>query len=72
MIDFLKGFFFFFFVLAIAIGFVFVLRVGLDRQDQADCYKWQAQAKEYPGFYLTKYQADQCRYWNIQVDAPVK
>lgn len=45
---------------------------ALDANDRADCRKWQLYAKEYPAFYLTPNEAEQCRYWNIAVEAPVK
>lgn len=49
-----------------------VIAKGLEKSERAECYKWQDQAKEFREFYLTKAEADQCEYWGIKVDAPIK
>ncbi len=53
-------------------GFVWAAKIGIEKQDRADCHKWQEQAKEIKEFYLTQSQRNQCDYWDIKVDAPVK
>ena len=58
------------YVLAMATGILFAK--AIDASDRADCRKWQLYAKEYPAFYVTPNEAEQCRYWNIAVEAPVK
>lgn len=45
---------------------------GAGKSDRVDCIKWQHEAQQYPGFYLTTWQKQQCDYWNIKVAAPVK
>lgn len=39
--------------------------------DYAECKKWAAQAQQYPQFYLTKWQKEQCDYQGVPVTAPV-
>lgn len=58
-------------IIAIVILFGWAIKSGMDKQDRADCYKWQEYATEYPGFYLTQNEADQCAYWKIEVNAPI-
>lgn len=45
---------------------------GMDKSEVVECNKWQSQAVEYSGFYLTHWQADQCRAHNITINAPIK
>lgn len=51
---------------------LFFLPHALDRQAIADCGKWEAYSEEYPNFYLTKGQDEQCRYFGIIINAPVR
>lgn len=62
------GFLIGFIVTGLVIGFNF----ALNAQDKADCYGWALEAQQYTGFYLTRDEADQCSYWNIPVNAPVR
>lgn len=43
-----------------------------ERQEVYECTKWAKEAKEYRGYYLLEWQAKQCEYRNIVVDAEVK
>ena len=51
------------------IAFMFIK--GMEKQDQADCIKWQEEAQTFQGYYLTEWQAAQCEHYSITVDAPV-
>jgi hypothetical protein len=53
--------------LALTLTAAHVLHVGLLRSERAECYQWQQQAREYPAFYLTGWQADQCAAHNITI-----
>lgn len=57
-------------VLLAAMCFLFML--SLSRSEKVECYKWQDQAKQYPGFYLTQWQAMQCEAHGFTIDVPVK
>lgn len=59
-------------VLAMTVMSGLLVAHSLDLTDQSECLTWQQQADAYPAFYLTQAEAEQCRYWNIQVNAPVK
>ena len=61
-----------FFVLALLIFFGLGVKYAIERHEQFECYKWQAEANSYPNFYLTQWQAEQCQRWHIKIDAPVK
>ena len=56
-------------------AFAFVLGVafiqGLDRSGKAECLKWADMAEQYPLFYLTPAEAEQCEHYQIPVNAPV-
>lgn len=71
--------------LEIAKGFIYLLvfvifltiiswiaLIGLQREEQRECYQWQEWAQELKVFYLTPSQKEQCDRWGIQVEAPVK
>lgn len=54
------------------VAFVFIINVGMNKSEIVDCYKWKKQASEYPSFYLLRWQADQCKAHNINIDAVIK
>lgn len=57
------------------IGFgllVLGIATAVDRSERAECLKWQGEARQYPGYYLTQWQAQQCAAQDIAVDAPVR
>ena len=58
--------------IASVILFGLTINTGLERWEKLECYEWQENAKEYPGFYLTQNESDQCEYLDIEVNAPVK
>ncbi len=49
-----------------------IIFVGINKSEATECLTWQAQAKEFKGFYLTGWQKMQCDAQNIQIDAPVR
>jgi hypothetical protein len=61
-------------VLVLAIFLVLIILVGsvaIDRTAIAQCKTWQMQSEQYPLFYLTQNQKDQCDYYSITINAPV-
>jgi hypothetical protein len=50
----------------IIIAFI-ALTYAINIAELHECLVWQAQAKQYPLFYLTDWQADQCTAHNIEV-----
>jgi len=56
---------------AVVAMFAFLIATGVSRTERAECFKWQAEAKEYPGYYLTQWQSQQCLANGIEIDAPV-
>lgn len=57
-------------VCAIA-GVMFGVITGINNSEATECFKWQGQAKQFPGFYLTNWQKGQCDAHSITIDAPV-
>jgi hypothetical protein len=45
---------------------------AMNSNEVVECNQWQSQASEYSGFYLTHWQADQCKAHNIIINAPIK
>lgn len=45
---------------------------GLDAHEQYECRVWQQQAEDYPLFYQTGWQKEQCDHHGIIINAPVK
>lgn len=72
----LKKIFFAFFIaissLAFTIAIYNIFSRGIDKQEKVECLAWQKQAKEYPAYYITKWQEKQCNAHNIIINAPVK
>ncbi len=46
--------------------------IGFARQEITECNKWQQEAAVYPGYYLSKWQKDQCDAHKIFINAEVK
>jgi hypothetical protein len=56
----------------LALGYL-IMKVGGDRWRMYECEKWRDEAKEFAGYYyLSPYQAEQCDYYGIKINAPVK
>lgn len=53
-------------------AFGWTLKTGIERGEKAECLTWQSEATQFAGYFLTKWQADQCAHYNIKVEAPIK
>jgi len=58
-------------VIAMIIGMGFLLKGAIEKSEKLECVKWQGWAKEYPNFYTTQWQKDQCDHYNLIIEAPV-
>ena len=54
-------------VLVIFLLMLPVINEGLKRNEKAECYRWQEQAKTIKGFYLSPAEQAQCDHFNIKV-----
>lgn len=64
-----------YFVLVIAAGSLFAWAAdrGMEAQDRSSCFKWQQEAVTFRNtYYLTQLQEAQCKYFGVEIDAPVK
>lgn len=59
-------------VAIIILIFCFALREGIKKQEINECNNWAKMAEKYDGFYLTKAEATQCNFLNIEIKAPIK
>ena len=59
------------FILSIIIAYMFVTWF-MNMGEINECNGWQNQSQHFPEFYLTQWQADQCKAHGIQIDAPIK
>ena len=59
-------------VVLIFVGLFFALKTGIEKTEKAECLKWQHQAKDYPLFYLTKAQVEQCQALKIDITASIR
>lgn len=65
------------FLMTISLFFIlyfFVLSLGwsMSKNEITECRKWQEQSAQYSGFYLVRWQKEQCDAQNIIIDAIVK
>ena len=44
----------------IVIVFWIFLKIGLPKIERAECLKWQEESTEYPDYYFTNWQLEQC------------
>ena len=57
--------------ISILVTSISAISYGISRHEKAECRKWQWQATQYSGYYLTKWQADQCAHYQIKIEAPI-
>lgn len=64
-----------FFVILGALALMLIAFVGtkaLNKHEIYECHQWENQAKNFPEFYITDWQDQQCRTHKIIINAPVK
>ena len=44
---------------------------AVSKQERLECQQWQAQAEQFPSYYLTRWQAEQCQHYGVEIDSPV-
>ena len=49
------------------IGFFWIYEIGIQRQEKIECEKLQKQSKEYPLFYATDLEIEQCDRYNVSL-----
>ena len=61
-------------VIAFIIAYIllYAMSVELKKAEINECNNWAKMAEEHKDFYLTKNQAEQCKFLNIDVNAIVK
>jgi len=47
-------------IIVISLLFI-ILKVGINKQEQRECQIWKAQSEQYPNFYYTDWQKEQCK-----------
>jgi len=47
---------------------VWVLGVGIDRQERSECIQWAEQGRTYPNWYATEWQEAQCEAQGIKLN----
>jgi uncharacterized protein YxeA len=66
-------------LLVIIAGIAFLAIAGMNSSEFIECKKWEKQANEYErynpkthtGYYITKWQSEQCESKGIKIDAEV-
>ena len=59
-------------VIILIITLMSIAEKALQNHEKTECIKWQGWAQEYPNFYLTEWQEEQCNRHQIKVEVPVK
>ena len=54
-------------ILGIAFFITIALDAGLKKHEKTECLKWQEQSQEYPGWYSTDWQKEQCKQFDIEL-----
>lgn len=53
-------------------AFLFLMGGAMSGQEEFECQKWQSEAKQYSGYYITAWQDAQCRHYGVIIEAPVQ
>lgn len=49
----------------VGVAFFFILSIGVNRSERAECIKWNEWAKDYPLYYSTQWQLEQCQHHGL-------
>lgn len=60
------------FILLLSLVVLFIINIGVERQEKMECLKWKEEALMFPDYYLENWQIDQCDPYQIKIDASVK
>lgn len=65
-----------FFIIAVSM-FMIVLMAAIanwavDEKEQGDCQTWATQATQFPEYYITHWQKQQCDRWKVDISAPIR
>ena len=55
-------------VILIILMMYFLLIIAINHQEFKECHQWQQQAEQFPDFYLTAWQSEQCQAHNIIIN----
>ena len=44
---------------------------AVSKQERLECQQWRAQAAQLPQYYITRWQAEQCQHYGVEIDASV-
>jgi hypothetical protein len=47
-------------ILCVLIASLMLIKVGMERQQKHECLTWIAESKEYPEYFFTDWQIEQC------------
>lgn len=53
------------FIALIALAFFYSLSKGIQGSEKVECQKWMQESKQYPGWYSTAWQREQCKEYGI-------
>lgn len=59
-------------LLVVIVGIVSLIFYGVKKTEKYECQLWSTQAKEYPNYYITQWQKNQCDHYNIDIGAKVR
>lgn len=59
-------------IIIVTIIVIIGLEISLEKTEKAECQKWQLEARDYPGYFQTEWQQEQCKNYEIIIEAPVK
>ena len=51
--------------------FIVVMITALNIREKEECNTWQSQSRQYTNYFITQWQADQCKAHGIIIDSPI-
>ena len=54
------------FVALVILGFLWLFKIGIDRNEKVECRQWKLQEANYPLFYATQWQKEQCKQYGVE------
>lgn len=54
------------------LGLAYFAKISIDKSEIVECKEWQEQSAQYTGYYLVRWQKEQCDSHNIIIDTVIR
>lgn len=48
------------------LGLLWIFKIGIEKNEKVECAQWKEQSEEYPLYYTTDWQKEQCKQFGLE------